>query len=186
MVPGLDFDGVLQAAQAGDEVAFARLYRDLNPALLRYLTARAPGAAQDLAAETWLAAARQLASFRGQEQDLRAWLFTIARRRLIQHWRDQRRRPSEPIDPESLLDAPGGVDPAEVALGALSAREAATVIADALTPDQADVVLLRLVAGLDVDQVAAVLDKRPGTVRVLQHKAVRRLAGKFSQEALTL
>ena len=51
--------------------------------------------------------------------------------------------------------------------------------------DQADVVLLRVLAGLDVDQVAEILGKRPGTVRVLQHKALRRLAGRFSIEALT-
>lgn len=186
MVLGPEFDGVLQAAQAGDEWAFARLYRDLNPALSRYLTARAPGADQDLAAEVWLAAARRLAAFGGDEPAFRAWLFTIARRRLIQHWRDQRRRPSQPADPENLADQPGGVDPEGMALGALSAREAARVIAGALTPDQADVVLLRLVAGLGVDEVAAVLGKRPGTVRVLQHKAVRRLAKHFALEALTL
>lgn len=186
MVLGLDFDGVLQAAQAGDEGAFARLYRDLNPALTRYLSARASGAGQDLAAETWLAAARQLAAFRGGERSLRAWLFTIARRRLIQHWRDERRHPGQLTDPGSLPELSGGIDPEEMALGALSGRQAAGLIAGALTPDQADVVLLRLVAGLDVDEVAAVLGKRPGTVRVLQHKAVRRLAKQFTREALTL
>lgn len=186
MVLGPDFDGVLYAAQRGDEGAFACLYRDLNPALARYLTARAGGAGQDLAAETWLAAARQLSAFRGEERAFRAWLFTIARRRVIQHWREERRRPSQATELEDLGEQPGGVNPETVALADLSAREAARIIAGALTPDQADVVLLRLVAGLDVDQVAAALGKRPGTVRVLQHKAVRRLAAQFSPEALTL
>lgn len=189
MVARAGFDAVLLTAQAGDDVAFSQLYRDLNPGVLRYLTARAPGAGQDLAAETWMAVAGQIAAFRGDESAFRAWLFTIARRRLIQHWRDQRRRPSEPTDPDHLQDlpdGPDGIDPAEVAVDRLSAREAVAVISAALTPDQADVVLLRLVAGLDVDQVAAVLEKRPGTVRVLQHKAVRRLAGQMSREALTL
>lgn len=186
MVVGPEFDRVLQAAQGGDEGAFTRLYRDLNPALSRYLTARAPSAGQDLAAETWLAAGRQLAVFRGAEPAFRGWLFTIARRRLVQHWRDERRRPSQPANPVDLAEQPGGVDPEGLALGTVSAREAARFIAEALTPDQADVVLLRLVAGLDVDQVAAVLGKRPGTVRALQHKAVHHLATKFSVEALTL
>jgi RNA polymerase sigma-70 factor (ECF subfamily) len=186
MTLGGEFAGVLEAAQTGVDEAFARLYRGLNPALSRYLSARAPGAADDLAAETWLAAARQLATFRGEEAGFRGWLFTIARRRLVQHWRDERRRPSQPTDPESLAEHPGADDAEAPAIGALSAREAAQVIARALPPDQADVVLLRLVAGLDVDEVASVLGKRPGTVRVLQHKAVRRLARRFSVDALTL
>ena len=67
----------------------------------------------------------------------------------------------------------------------VSAEEAAAAIAAVLTPDQADVVLLRVLAGLDVDQVAQILRKRPGTVRVLQHKALRRLAGRFSLEGVT-
>jgi RNA polymerase sigma-70 factor (ECF subfamily) len=58
-------------------------------------------------------------------------------------------------------------------------------MAGVLTPDQADVVLLRVLVGLDVEQVANVLGKRPATVRVLQHKALRRLAAHFSVEALT-
>jgi RNA polymerase sigma-70 factor (ECF subfamily) len=76
-------------------------------------------------------------------------------------------------------------DPEAAGVAAVSAQAAAAAISAALTPDQADVILLRLLAGLDVDQVARILGKRPGTVRVLQHKALRRLAGTFSIEALT-
>jgi RNA polymerase sigma-70 factor (ECF subfamily) len=185
MTIGSEFDSVLAAAQAGAEWAFAVLYRDLNPRLLRYLGARAPSAAEDVAAETWLAVARQLASFSGGEAAFRGWLFTIARRRLIQHWRDTGRRPATPVAPESLVGRAGSDDPEADALSAVSARAAAAAIAAALSPDQADVVLLRVLAGLDVDQVAEILGKRPGTVRVLQHKALRRLANRFSPEALT-
>jgi RNA polymerase sigma-70 factor (ECF subfamily) len=186
MTIGSDFDHVLSAAQAGEEWAFSVLYRDVNPLLVRYLAARAPSGADDAAAETWLAVARQLGSFTGSESAFRGWLFTIARRRLIQHWRDLGRRPVAPFD----ADQPGlrraSDDPEATAVATVSAMEAAAVIAAALPPDQADVVLLRVVAGLDVDQVAEILGKRPGTVRVLQHKALRRLAAIFSVEALTL
>jgi hypothetical protein len=82
---GADFDSVLGAAQAGAEWAFGLLYRDINPALVRYFSARVPSAAEDLAADTWLAAAGQLRTFRGGELAFRAWLFTIGRRRMIQH-----------------------------------------------------------------------------------------------------
>jgi RNA polymerase sigma-70 factor (ECF subfamily) len=185
MTIGLDFDSVLLAAQEGGEWAFAVLYRDLNPGVVRYLGAKAPGMGDDLAAETWLAAARNLGSFQGDEAAFRGWLFTIARRRLVQHWRDSARRPSTPSDPESFTDQRAPDDPETESLAALSAREAARAISAALPPDQADVVLLRMLAGLDVDQVAEILGKRPGTVRVLQHRALRRLSEKFSPEVLT-
>src|SRR6476619_4442446 len=90
---GPDFDTVLAAAQAGAEWAFTALYRDLNPRLVRFLRAQAPGAGDDLASETWLAAARQLGSFSGTEGAFRGWMFTIARRRVIQYWRGNGRRP---------------------------------------------------------------------------------------------
>ena len=185
MTIGLEFDSVLVAAQEGGEWAFAVLWRDLNPRLVRYLGAKAPGLGDDLAAETWLAAARNLATFQGNEVAFRGWLFTIARRRLVQHWRDSARRPVSPSDPESFTDQRAADDTETEGMAGLSARETARAIAAALPSDQADVVLLRMLAGLDVDQVAEILGKRPGTVRVLQHRALRRLAEKFSPEALT-
>jgi RNA polymerase sigma-70 factor (ECF subfamily) len=185
MVIGTGFDDVLGAAQAGAEWAFAVLYRDLNPRLVRYFAAKAPSVAEDLASETWLAAAGQLRSFRGGEGAFRAWLFTIGRRRLIQHWRHAGRHPAQPVAPETLIDQAGTDDTELSVLDAAGAWSAARAIAQVLSRDQADVVLLRVLAGLDVDQVAQILGKRPGTVRVLQHKALRRLAGKFSLEALT-
>jgi RNA polymerase sigma-70 factor (ECF subfamily) len=185
MTLGEEFDEILAAARAGEEWAFAALYRDLNPRLTRYLAAQAPGVGEDLASETWLGVARQLHRFSGDERALRAWLFTIGRRRLVQHWREAGRRPSTPVSPEDLSGRPGPDDPEAAALAGVSAREAARAIAAALSPDQADVVLLRLLAGLDVDEVAGILGKRPGAVRVLQHKALRRLAGTFSLEEVT-
>ena len=181
----MEFDSVLVAAQEGGDWAFAVLYRDLNPRLVRYLRAKAPGMGDDLAAETWLAAARNLGTFQGNEAAFRGWLFTIARRRLVQHWRDSARRPVVPSDPESFTDQRASDDPETEGMAALSASETARAIAAVLPSDQADVVLLRMLAGLDVDQVAEILGKRPGTVRVLQHRALRRLAEKFSPELLT-
>jgi RNA polymerase sigma-70 factor (ECF subfamily) len=64
-VIGEGFADTLAAAQDGSEAAFARLWRDANPALLRYLKVIAPGAAEDVAAETWVHVIRGLAGFRG-------------------------------------------------------------------------------------------------------------------------
>ena len=70
---------VLTAAAGGDEDAFGVLWRDLQPRLLRYFMLIAPGAAEDLAAETWVAIIRAIDRFQGDEAAFRAWVFTIAR-----------------------------------------------------------------------------------------------------------
>jgi RNA polymerase sigma-70 factor, ECF subfamily len=80
-VIGDGFPAVLGAAQNGSEAAFAVLWRDGNPALLRYLRVVAPDDTEDVAAETWVQVVRGLPRFRGDEQAWRAWLFTTARRR---------------------------------------------------------------------------------------------------------
>jgi RNA polymerase sigma-70 factor (ECF subfamily) len=185
MALGEAFESVLCAAQGGGEWAFARLYEEYNPRLLRYFAARAPAAAEDLAAETWIGAARGLRSFVGDETRFRSWLFTIAHRRTVDHWAAQRQAPSDPV-PITELDAYlAPDDPEGAVLDAHAARAAVQRIASILPPDQVDVVLLRLLGGLSVDQVAEVLGKRPGTVRVLQHRALRRLAKEISLEDVT-
>ncbi|MCU4186833.1 sigma-70 family RNA polymerase sigma factor [Acidiferrimicrobium sp. IK] len=183
---GDPFESVLAAAQSGAEWAFAVLYRELNHRLLRYFAAQAPAEAEDLASETWLLAARQLRGFAGDETSFRAWLFTIARRRLVQHWRDCGRRPARGAGADGLDALPGRADVEQSVVDADAAHGTVRLLCEVLSPDQADVVLLRVLGGLDVEQVAAILHKRPGTVRVLQHKALRRLAEKFPDGALTL
>jgi RNA polymerase sigma-70 factor (ECF subfamily) len=90
---GPSFPGLLAAAQAGDEQAFAVLWRDPQPAVLRYLRVAAPAAAEDLAADAWMSVIRGLGRFRGDEQELRRWVFTVARHRAID-WRRQAARPA--------------------------------------------------------------------------------------------
>jgi RNA polymerase sigma-70 factor (ECF subfamily) len=179
---GPSFAPVLQAAVAGDELAFGLLWRDLQPGLLRYLNALAPGAGEDLASETWLRIIRGLGRFCGDERAFRAWVFTVARHRAIDRWRRNTRRGDEPVPLDALIDRPAPDDPAGAALDAISSRAAVALIAT-LPPDQAEVVLLRVVAGLDVADVAALTGKRPGNVRVLAHRALRRLAEQLAEGA---
>lgn len=185
MALGESFETVLAAAQAGEEWAYSILYRELNPRLIRYFASRVPREAEDLAAETWMGAARNVGGFSGDERAFVAWLFTVAHRQLVQHWREQARRPAPQLEPYFRDDAASTDVEGEVLTG-IEASEAARAIAAALTPDQAEVILLRILGGLDVDQVARIVGKRPGTVRVLQHKALRKLAkSSFSSEVLT-
>lgn len=179
---GPSFEAVLAAAADGDELAFRTLWRDVQPGLLRYLNAFAPGAGEDLASETWLRIVKGLASFTGDERAFRAWVFTVARHRAVDRWRRTARHRDELVPLDALAHLPAPDDPATAAVDAISSQAAISLIAT-LPPDQADVVLLRVVAGLDVAEVAAITGKRPGTVRVLAHRALRRLAAQLTQEA---
>lgn len=179
-----EFESVLAAAQAGAEWAFGVLYEDYNPRLLRYFAARAPRATDDLAADTWLSVATGLVTFEGSEDRFRSWLFTIAHRRLVDHWRDRSGEPAgsdQPLDDAALV----GEDPEDLVVSASSAQAAARKIASLLNREQAEVVLLCVVGGLNVEQVAEILGKRPGTIRVLQHRALRKLVKEISLEDVT-
>ena len=173
---GERFGEVMCAAQRGDESAIATLYTDLNPRLARYLAARVPREADDLCSEVWLQVARRIPSFEGDERAWFGFVFLVARRLVNDHWKRQRRRRTEPVAPEELIDEPSAVDVEALGLGTVATAEAIKLVNKHLSGDQADVLLLRVIAGLDVDEVASVTGKRPGTVRVLQHRALRRLA----------
>ena len=180
-----EFASLLAAARCGNEAAFARLWRDANPALLRYLRVIAPESAEDVAAETWLHVVRGLARFRGDEQAWRAWLFTTARRRAIDLARHRSRRPEAPLDDIAVAQMPSTEDSAEAALEHLSTLAAISLVS-ALPRLQAEVILLRVVAGLDTDSVARLLRKSPGAVRVAAHRGLRRLAQLTADAGVTL
>jgi RNA polymerase sigma-70 factor (ECF subfamily) len=155
--------------------------------LVRYLRNQGPDVADDVASEVWIAVARNLPRFVGDESGFRRWLFTIARRRLIEARRKQARQRTV-ATPAEQLDRPGSrsgpEDPASLVVDQLSAREAIERVVAGLTPDQAEVVLLRIVAGFDVAEVAVIMDRSPTSVRVLCHRALHRLRSRFPVEAL--
>ena len=169
----LDFRGTVQAAQGGDEEAFARLWREYQPALLRYLRIKAAPAAEDLAADIWLRLLKALPTFEGDEQGFRGWLFTTARNRLTDWYRNGDRRP-DLIEYSSLVVLPASTNVEEEAAERSSTDRAVALIAE-LPPDQAEAVMLRIVVGMDVARVATLMDRSPGSVRVLCHRGLRRL-----------
>lgn len=171
-----DFERHLAAAKQGDEGAFVVLFRSVQPLLLRYLRTVGGPLADDAAAETWVSIVRGLDRFSGDEAGWRAWVFTIARARL----RDAQRKASRTPVPVDVASVYAGVpDTADVAatVEEIFSTEAALGVIARLPPDQAEVVLLRHVAGLDVALTAQVLGKRPGAVRVSAHRGLKRLAG---------
>jgi RNA polymerase sigma-70 factor (ECF subfamily) len=188
-VIGQDFETVLAAAQHGSEAAFAELWHDCNPSLLRYLRVIAPDAAEDIAAETWVQVVRGLPAFRGNEQNWRAWLFTTARRRVADLARRMARRPAVSLDALPDLATAEFIgthvpDAATLALENLDTQAAIALVAR-LPPLQAEVIMLRVVAGLDPETAASLLGRSAGAVRVAAHRGLRRLAGMLAEEGVT-
>ena len=193
-VIGEKFGRLLAAAQGGTgeaDGAFSALWRDANPALLRYLRVIAPEAAEDIAADTWVQVVRGLGGFRGDEAAWRAWLFTTARRRLIDQARTRKRHPAEALEDVSAAEMPRTPDAAQIALENL-ATESAIALLSQLPPPQAEVIMLRVVVGLDTDAVAELLGKTPGNIRVMAHRGLKKLedllgrAGVTSRAGVTL
>jgi RNA polymerase sigma-70 factor (ECF subfamily) len=156
------FGGIIAAARLGEEWAVAAVWRDVHPRLLRYLRVVAPSAgAEDLASDVWLEIAGRLARFDGDRQAFLRFAFTICRRRVIDAGRREARRRTHPAPPEVVAEracaGDGGLE-ARLALDAALERLAG------LPRDQAEVILLRVVVGLDADSVGEILGKRPGTV----------------------
>lgn len=169
-----DLERALEAARRGDEWGLTSLYQALNPAVVRYLRNQAGQAADDLTADTWLGAVRGLARFEGTSADFRIWLFTVARRRLIDHRRRQSRRPPL-VALHEVGEPPAPLDVAETVLADMTAEAALQQLVAHLSPEQAEVVVLRVVGGLSAEEVARVTGRTPGAVRVLQHRALRRV-----------
>ena len=174
---GQDFAPTLAAAQRGDPQAMAQLYRALQQRILRYLQAQEPKEGEDLASEVWLDVAAGLKRFDGTESDLRCWIFTIARRRLIDHRRARARRQTDPVDMETLALLSGDSDPA-----APPWHGEALSCLRMLPREWAEIVLLRVVGELDSSEVATVTGRKAGTVRVIQMRALERLAGLLSAD----
>lgn len=169
-----ELDEALDAARRGTETGMAAIWHALNPPVLRYLRVVVGQAAEDVASETWLHAARDIRDFRGDAAAFGVWLFRVARHRALDEIRRNGRRREDPVG----LTTPehhAAQDAAGEAIERLATARALRLVA-ALPADQAEAVMLRVVAGLDVAQTALVLGKRAGAVRVAAMRGLRRLA----------
>ena len=173
MPTGLAFDDVLAAAQAGGGWVFEVLYRDLAPSVTGYLRLHGAAEPDDLASETFIGVFTGLAGFSGDEDALRAWVFTIAHRRLVDDWRRRSRRPQVSDDPGDLTEMLGGDVEDDVMLRV--GTEEVERLCGTLPADQRSVLLLRILADLTVEQVAQVMGRSVGSVKALQRRGLRSL-----------
>ena len=181
---GEPFESVLAAAQAGARWAAGRLWASLAPAVVGYLRAQGAAEPEDLTSEVFIGVFRSLGTFSGSEEQFRSWVFTIAHRRLT----DERRRVGRRPPPAWGLDAEEGPPAASAEHDALRrlSVERVRVLCDRLVPDQRDVLLLRLVGGLTVDEVAAALGKSEGAVKALQRRGLVALRKISDREGVPL
>lgn len=164
---------VISAARQGDREALGALWTAHQSPLLRFLRGMGCASPEDVASNVWIDVARGLGRFAGDMTDFRRWLFTIARRRAIDEMRRATRRPEQ-------LTADPGLDLASADVAEeyerSSSLDRAIALVRTLPQDAAEVLLLRIMADLDVAQVAAMLDKSEANVRVIMHRALKRLA----------
>jgi len=162
----------LDRARAGDRDEIAALWRVYQPQILRLLAARRARSPEDVASQVWIDVGRTLDRFEGDGDDFRKWVFTIARRRDI----DGHRRASRHygVSFESVHDRPtsGGAD---AAFEETESLERALSIVRQLSPATAEAVMLRIVFDMSVSDVAEIMDRSEGAVRVLVHRGLSRL-----------
>ena len=176
---GAAFEEVLGAAHAGAGWAFERLYRWLSPAVLSYARGQGLSDPEDAAGDVFMKAFHNIGTFRGTEEQFRSWVFTIAHHRVIDERRRRSRRPAAETPLDAVTEQIAPLDVEELAIGAVEGTRLRALL-DQLVPDQRDVLLMRVLGDLSIEQTADALGKTHGAVKQLQRRAliaVRELIG---------
>jgi RNA polymerase sigma factor (sigma-70 family) len=180
------FAAVLDLARRGDDWAHGQLYREYAPAVLGYARSHGTTDPENVVGEVFVAVLRSLHRFSGDEPAFRSWLFTLAHHRLVDEQRRCARRPEDATDPAVLATrAPRHTAALETdTLDPVASARLRTAL-DHLTPDQREVLTLRILADLPVDAVARVVGKAAGAVKMLQRRALDAMARELTLEAVT-
>lgn len=177
---GEEFTSVLAGAQSGAEWAWARLYESVAGQVVGYLRLRGAREPEDLLGEVFVQVARNIGTFEGDERGFRAWVFTVAHHRLVDERRYFARRPSQSL--AGFDHAGGNVE--QEALRFISDESVRNMLAR-LSPDQRDVLLLRLLGGLSIAETADALGKKQGAIKALHYRGIRTLRSRAGRTAVT-
>jgi RNA polymerase sigma factor (sigma-70 family) len=164
---------LVRSAQRGESWALTAVWHRYSPAVMAYLRGRGVADAEDMTSEVFLQVFRRIDRFRGDEADLRTFVFSVAHARYVD---DRRRVARRGVDAEYIAEDHDSVA-ASAEADALTAlaTERVKALIEALSPDQRDVLLLRIVADLSLEQTAEVLQKSVGAVKSLQHRGLAAL-----------
>ena len=187
--PGPDepFATLLSAAQAGGEWAYERLYRSLAPAVAGYLRVQGAADPEDLTSEVFERAFSNVGRFQGGEAQFRSWVFTIAHNCLTDERRRAARRPVR-VEGDIADVAPAKLPTGDAEDDAVRrlATERVRRVCEGLVPDQRDVLLLRMLAGLTVEEIAEALGKTPGAVKALQRRGLAAIRRQMQNQGVPL
>ena len=164
--------------------SFERLYSGLAPPVGGYLRVQGASEPDDVTSEVFLGVFTGIKSFEGTEAQFRSWVFTIAHRKLIDERRRLARRRWSPAGDLAAFDQTGG----DVEVDALDVLGSQRVLewCAGLSADQRDVLVLRVVGDLTVEQVSAIVGKSVGAVKALQRRALSSLRQQLEKEGVTL
>jgi RNA polymerase sigma factor (sigma-70 family) len=181
---GESFEGVIEAARAGGDWAWAALYRNLAPAVLGYLRAQGASEPEDLLGEVFVQVVRGLSRFEGDEAGFRSWVFVIAHHRLL----DERRALSRRAEQRAFVEVPDAPSEQDVCQEALNsvATDRVRRILDRLPPAQREVLLMRILGGLTVEDVARAVGKRVGATKALQRRGLAAVKRELEREGVPL
>jgi RNA polymerase sigma-70 factor (TIGR02952 family) len=174
---GVDVWALVRQAQEGDAEAFGRLYDHYVTMVHRYVYHRVGdrATAEDVTSETFVRALRRIDSLSFQGRDVGAWLVTIARNIVLDHVKSSRYRLE--VVTADMRDADRATDgPEDAVVAHLTNRELLACVQQ-LGSEQQECIVLRFIHGLSVSETAAIMGKKDGAIKALQHRAVRRLAG---------
>ncbi|HEU5089637.1 MAG TPA: sigma-70 family RNA polymerase sigma factor [Roseiflexaceae bacterium] len=167
---------VITRAKQGDHEALTALYEEYSPLLYRFILYRVGDAqlAEDLHADIFVRMLEDLPRYEDRGWKISAWLYQIARDRIIDTWRKQRRHPAVP-----LSDWHGFDESMERETEARVLCDEVTRSLGQLTPEQRDVIRMRFYLDMPITAVAEHLDRSPAAVKSLQYRGVRALSEMF-------
>lgn len=178
--PATEIWALVERAQAGEAEAFGLIYDRYVDTVFRFVYFRVGNRqlAEDLTSDTFLRALKRIGSFTWQGRDLGAWLVTIARNLVADHFKSGRYRlevtTGDVLDAEREDRGPEGSPEAAVVEHITNVTLLGAV--KQLNPEQQECIVLRFLQGFSVAETARAMGKNEGAIKALQYRAVRALA----------
>jgi RNA polymerase sigma factor (sigma-70 family) len=182
-VPDPITDDVLVAAQRGDGDAFAVIWRELAPVVTGYLAARGVRDAEALTSDVFVALLPRLRELTGGVAGLRTFVFSVAHARSVDEARRHTRWPASiEFDPQQHAGVAASAEQdALTRLGTAQVRD----LLEQLSPDHREVLALRVIADLGVEQTATVMRRSVGSIKQLQRRALIALRAQLDEAGVT-
>ncbi|HRU33670.1 MAG TPA: RNA polymerase sigma factor [Candidatus Paceibacterota bacterium] len=165
---------LVRKAQKGDAESFGIIYEIFAERIYRYIYLKTSSReeAEDLTQQVFVRAWEALPQFEFKKNPFSSWLYSIARNLITDFYR--KKKPDFSLDSENAVEMPDDLDLTERLIIQDEIRQVFEAI-NQLPLEQKDLLLLRFVDDLSYDEIASIMNKSPLTLRVIQHRALKRL-----------